>query len=216
MATAENHGMWNRYTPDFSGLPLHIQAQCKKYIYFRRAGDNSDFNDYRASRADVFNDDTVSVSAILDEGRYLIQSASGGGMPAYPDERYLFTVNGWEGPVEPLVRHYIDATTLEVLEMPVVTPVPTGVTDVQFYQQLCVEGIITQDEALAAVQVGALPAAIQTAISSIPENLRFNAQMTFSGSKVIVREHPVTADVFAALGRDGAQTDAFFHAAALL
>src|SRR4051812_23428952 len=56
--------------------------------------------------------------------------------------------------------------------------IPETISDRQFYQQLAVQGIISQDDALAAVCVGTIPAAIQNFITSLPDAAQqFNAKM---------------------------------------
>ena len=214
--TAFPRGEWERYARDLSALPPETQEAWKNIIFMRRVGDGVDFNDVRA---EFMTDDTVTVAASSNEdGSYTIVSASGGGMPAYPDGLHLFTIHGWSGPVEPLVRHFIDGATLDVLPLPdPEPPVPAVISDRQFFQQLAAEGTITPAEALAAVRTGELPAALVAILDGIPdEDERFSAEMLLSGATQIERAHPLTDAIGAATGRSHDDIDEFFRAAALL
>ena len=214
--TAFPRGEWERYARDLSALPPETQEAWKNIIFMRRVGDGVDFNDVRA---EFMTDDTVTVAASSNEdGSYTVVSASGGGMPAYPDGLHLFTIHGWSGPVEPLVRHYIDGATLDVLPLPdSEPPVPAVISDRQFFQQLAAEGTITPAEALAAVRTGELPAALVAILDGIPdEDERFSAEMLLSGATQIERAHPLTDAIGAATGRSHDDIDEFFRAAALL
>lgn len=98
----------------------------------------------------------------------------------------------------------------------IVQYVPPSISDRQFFQQLAVEGIITQDEALAAVQSGTIPPALNVVIDGMPEADRFNAKMLIGGAVSFERNHPLTATVAAAVGMTETEVDDFFRAAAQL
>lgn len=213
---AINRGEWERYARDLSDLPPETQEAWKNIIFMRRRTDGVDFNDVRS---EFMSDDAITVAASYnDDGNYTIVSASGGGMPAYPDGLHLFTIHGWVGEVMPLVRHYIDGVTLDVLPLPEAPPpVPSIISDRQFFQQLAVEGTITPAEALAAVRTGELPAALLAILAGIADEAeRFAAEMLLSGATQIERAHPLTDAIGAATGRTPPQIDDFFRAAALL
>lgn len=95
-------------------------------------------------------------------------------------------------------------------------PVPTLISDRQFFQQLAVLGIITPEEALAAVGPGEIPAAMLTMIAALPEAEQFAARMLLTSATVFDRGHPLVAMFGAAFGWSGAQLDAFWTAAAAL
>lgn len=61
-------------------------------------------------------------------------------------------------------------------------PVPETISDRQFFQQATIAGWITQDEALAAVQSGAIPQKLLTFINSLPVEEQFSAKMRIGGS----------------------------------
>lgn len=96
-------------------------------------------------------------------------------------------------------------------------PVPALISDRQFFQQAAVLGIITQAEALAAVQTGTIPAVLQTIVDGIEDpDEKFAATMLLSGATTFERAHPFTEAVGDALGWTSEQIDQFFIAAAQL
>lgn len=96
-------------------------------------------------------------------------------------------------------------------------PVPQVISDRQFFQQAAILGVITQDEALAAVQTGAIPAVLQTVVDGITDpDQKFAATMLLSGATIFERYHPFTNAVGAALGWTSDQVDQFFVAASKL
>lgn len=93
--------------------------------------------------------------------------------------------------------------------------VPQTISDRQFFQQAAIAGLITQPEALAAVQTGTVPAVLMSVVDGLQdETQRFSAQMVLAGATVFERNHPLTEAVGAALGWSSEQIDAFFIAAA--
>lgn len=86
----------------------------------------------------------------------------------------------------------------------------------QFYQQLAVAGIITQDEALAVLATGALPPALAVIVGKMAADQQFPAKMALIGGGDFDRNHPLTIAIGAARGMTPAQIDAFFNAAAAL
>lgn len=93
-------------------------------------------------------------------------------------------------------------------------PIPS-VSRRQFFQQAAISGIITEDEALAAVTTGALPGAITTFISALPAEQQFGAKMLFSVNE-FQRSSPMANAFGQAIGMTPAQIDDFFTAAAAL
>lgn len=94
--------------------------------------------------------------------------------------------------------------------------VPDIISDRQCFQQLAILGKITQDEALAAVTVGALPKVITDGIASLPDEQQFPARMMLCGATQFQRSNPMTPVLGAFLGLDGPGLDALWQAAALL
>ena len=95
-------------------------------------------------------------------------------------------------------------------------PVPSFISDRQFFQQMAIEGTITEEEAILAVSVGAIPAPLQAIVDSLPSEQRFGARMLLMGATEIERAHPMTDAVGYATGRTPQQIDDFFRAAILL
>lgn len=94
--------------------------------------------------------------------------------------------------------------------------VPQVISDRQFFQQLAIAGICTQAEALAAVQTGAIPSAMNSIISQMPSDQQFAAKMIVCGATAFERNHPMTLAIGAAYGWTSDQVDDFFRAAFLL
>ena len=91
------------------------------------------------------------------------------------------------------------------------------ISDRQFFQMAAVMGLITQDEALQAVKVGAIPATLQAIVDAIPDaDAKFAANMMLSGATIFQRDNALTQQVGAAMGWTTEQLDQFFLAAALL
>ena len=91
------------------------------------------------------------------------------------------------------------------------------ISDRQFYQQLAVTGRITQAEALAAVQTGTIPAALDAYIDSLStDDEKFNARMLLSGAISFERMHPLTEAIGIAQNLTEEQLDDFWTAAGLL
>ncbi|MFT0861760.1 hypothetical protein [Ancylobacter sp. G4_0304] len=192
--TAIHRGEYERYQPDVSALPAAIREMASKVVFMRRKGDGIDFNDLRS---EFIFDDTVSVAAELDGDNYQIVSASGGGMPAYVDGLHLFTVHGWAGPVELLVRQYIDGATLEVLPLPAVATVPDRISRRQFFLQLAIDDLTE-------------------AVTDWVETQPALVQIAFRESATFERADTMLQAGFAGLSFTAEQVDAFFTTAAQL
>lgn len=95
--------------------------------------------------------------------------------------------------------------------------VPAEITKRQFFQQLAIAGIITPDDALAAVKIGSIPAPLQAFIDAMGDaDARFAAEMVISGGLSFLRSHPLTVAIGSSQGMTSAQIDDFFRAAAAL
>jgi hypothetical protein len=96
-------------------------------------------------------------------------------------------------------------------------PVPQEISDRQFFQQAAVAGVITQAEALAAVQTGTIPAVLQAMVDAIQDaDERFAATMILSGATIFERNHPLTEAIGVGAGWTSEQIDQFFMLASLL
>lgn len=129
---------------------------------------------------------------------------------------HLFLVEA-DGPMQQEYQAWLDeGNTLAPYEPPLPQP-PEMISDRQFFQQAAIAGLITQAEALSAVQTGAIPAVLQSVVDSITDpGQQFAATMMLSGATIFERNHPLTEAVGAYLGWTSAQVDQFFIAAAQL
>lgn len=70
--------------------------------------------------------------------------------------------------------------------------VPETISDRQFFQVLANRQLITKAEALAAVSVGALPAAMETMLAGMSDEDEFVARMLLQGATQFNRSNPLT------------------------
>jgi hypothetical protein len=94
-------------------------------------------------------------------------------------------------------------------------PVPVSISDRQLFQQLAVQGIITESDALAA-NAAVIPPALLTLINAMPSDQQFAAKMLVSGATTFYRDNALTVAIGTAYGMSSSQIDAFFTAAAAL
>jgi len=90
-------------------------------------------------------------------------------------------------------------------------PVPPVISDRQFFQELAVRKIITEEQALAAVMTGTMPPAIVGFIAAMPEDQRFSANMLLSGATTFERTHSITTVFGVMFGMDDAGIDQFWR-----
>jgi hypothetical protein len=109
-----------------------------------------------------------------------------------------------------------DGSNFEVTRPDPVPPVPQIISDRQFFQQLCIMGLITEDEALAAVGPGTLPASLSALVAQLPEDQQFSANMLLKGATQFDRSHPMVAALGAAFGLQPNQTDQLWRNASSL
>lgn len=95
------------------------------------------------------------------------------------------------------------------------TPQAQTISDRQFFQQLAIVGVISQDEALAS-NAAVIPAPLLALIDAMPADQQFAAKMLVSGATVFERTHPMTIAIGAAYGWTPSQIVDFFQAAAVL
>ena len=105
---------------------------------------------------------------------------------------------------------------------PVIAPyveptIPDIISDRQCFQQLAMVGKVSQDEALAAVTVGALPKAVADGIAALPADRQFGARMLLCGATSFERLHPMVPVFLSFFGLNGTtDRDALWTAAAAL
>lgn len=96
-------------------------------------------------------------------------------------------------------------------------PVPSVISDRQFFQQLALDNFITMEDALAAVQTGVIPPAMESFVNNITDVVeQFNARMILSGATEFQRNHPMVNAIGAYIGLDAEWIDGFFRRASQL
>lgn len=101
-------------------------------------------------------------------------------------------------------------------DVPVVVFVPQIISDRQFYQQLAVMSLITEEEALAAVMTGTIPVTLQGLVDQMPADQQFGAKMLLSGAVSFSRTHMLTETFGLAMGWSSQQLDELWIAAGKL
>jgi hypothetical protein len=114
------------------------------------------------------------------------------------------------------LRKFINGEVVEYIPTPAPEPVPTIISDRQFFQQLAIMGLITENEALAYVQTGTLPAAFLSFIDQLPADQRFDAKMKLTGANSFHRDNPLVNEFAAMYGMSSEHVDDLWRAAATL
>lgn len=79
-------------------------------------------------------------------------------------------------------------------------PAPPPISDRQFAHALWRRGVITKEEALAFVRVGAIPASLAGLIQALPAEEQDDAEMLVSGSITFDVAHPLVDSLARAFG----------------
>lgn len=95
-------------------------------------------------------------------------------------------------------------------------PIPQVISDRQFFQQLAIDGRITQEEALNAVGPGIIPTSMDALINQMPSDLQFAARMLVRGATTFQRQHPVTELIGQLYGLNSDQIDTLWRNASSL
>jgi hypothetical protein len=96
-------------------------------------------------------------------------------------------------------------------------PVPEDISDRQFAQILANMSLITQDDALAWVKIGTVPAQLQAIVDAIPDSGdRFAANMLLGGATVFQRHHPLVSVLAAQFNKTDEQMDDIWRDGSLL
>ena len=91
------------------------------------------------------------------------------------------------------------------------SPVPTDITDRQFFQAAAQIGMITKPEALAMMSSGAMPMSLANALKSLPPDDLFAVQMKIVGIKQFQRTDPFLVELATAMGVTPSQVDDLFR-----
>lgn len=94
-------------------------------------------------------------------------------------------------------------------------PLQMEISDRQFFQQLAISGLITEEEAYTYMQIGQLPSAFVSMIDRLPADQRFDAKMKLMAN-TFRRDNPYVG-VFAAMkGMPSEHVNDLWRAAATL
>jgi hypothetical protein len=93
-------------------------------------------------------------------------------------------------------------------------PVPRVITRRQLLIALAASGVVSAEEALAAAQTGAVPAAIAGIFDLLPAGQALAARITWATMTEVYREDPLIAAIVAAGVATREQVDALFRMAA--
>lgn len=97
---------------------------------------------------------------------------------------------------------------------PLETEIPYEISRKQFYMELAVSYLITKAEALAAIGIGQLPAALRAIVDGMSnEAAKWEAEMQLVGANGFYRDSPWVLVVATVLGWTEEQIDAFWIAA---
>jgi len=99
---------------------------------------------------------------------------------------------------------------------PVTTVVIPQITSRQFFIAMARAGYITNAEALAAAQTGAIPASVQTVINTLPADQQLDYSITWAKMNTVVRTDAFINAYATAQGLTSDQVDQFFINAATI
>lgn len=162
-----------------------------------------------------YNPDTGDLTSIGATDDHFVNAEISEGKPTIVLNEYIeFSIARYEYIVD------LETKTLvkrEASVKPVSPELIRSISDRQFYQKAALEGYITQEDAIKAVQSGYIPAPLQNIIDSISDATeKFSATMLLSGATTFYRDHPFTDKIGEAFGMTPSQIDEFFKAAVLL
>lgn len=102
--------------------------------------------------------------------------------------------------------------TPELPPEPQAEPVPEEISRRQFYEGLALKEWITRAEALAAMQTGAIPAALQAIADAMTdEDAKFKVLLMFAGNNSFYRSHPFVLVFAMARQMSETETDDFWR-----
>jgi hypothetical protein len=147
---------------------------------------------------------------LVDWNGNVVQSWGGiwGQMPGFPNPVILPNGDAVYGANQ--IGQFGDWTMREwMMDAPAPT-VPASISDRQFAQGLAHNGLITNDEALAWVSTGTLPAAFVAFIESLPVEQQFDVKIVLVGATQFDRANPLVSAFGANANMNSAALDAFW------
>lgn len=211
--TITEWGTWSLYTPNTSPIQVGLGFQV---VYCRRDTDQMDW--YQFLQSNMLQANTVKMTVRQNaSNNWIIQAVVREADRLFPTGCLLIEDDSI-GDVNPQQHYgqlmYLSGNNNPYQSQPV--PVPQVISRREFYQALAVQGQISNSDALAAVSTGTIPPVFNTAISSLPANEQFNAQMVLAGAPTFYRGNPLVALLGSGLGWSNTQIDALWTLAATL
>ena len=210
-----NHGTWHSYVPDVTpdGYPQGV-------VYARRDGDGKDWYELLYGAQPAFSPNSIKLTALKEGARWIVKVATDDATKLFPVNQLLLEVTDYVGSdpqAELGGKEYVDATQA-FIEVPPPAPVVSDISKRQFYQMLAIKGIISPKEALDAVRIGSIPAAIQEILDETITDPaeKFGAEMLLAGANSFTRNHHLTVAIGTKYGMNPAQMDDFFTSASAL
>lgn len=141
----------------------------------------------------------------LTHGASVKRDSDGAVIPADPQNADWIAYQLW-----------LSAGNLPSAAPPVLADVVVSVSRRQFFERAALDGLITQDEAKAAIIGTALPASLQNLVSQLPADKQFDATMKLLGAESFNLADALVPAMAQSFGWDDAKTHAFWAAAAAL
>lgn len=202
------YGRFTQYVPET--FPEGFPELMRESVVWTRNEAGQDLYDLRktlpAAHSFVITEDDNSIRVVHTDPHAVFPN-DGGHLYAIPGEV--------ERDTTVLMGKLFDPETGTLVDRP--PRVPSSISDRQFFQALALRGIITEEDALAAVQTGFVPPPVQAIIDTITDPAeKFAAKMLVSGATVYERSNSLVTYFGASLGWTEAQIDEFFVFAASL
>lgn len=205
--TVKDHGFWTLYRP--AKPPPGLEGA----MFCHRETDGADWYEYRNRL--TANTVKMTVMKMGPRPRHIVQAVSRDVSLLFPQNSLVLEVTGIADadPFAAYNQRGYDPERQAFLDF---NP-PYQVSDRKFFQALAERGVISEDEAVAAVARGELPPELQGFLASIKDKrAQFAARMMLAGNTLIERDHPTIIALFAALGMSEAEADDLFRFTAKL
>jgi hypothetical protein len=230
MTTVTQHGFWERYEPAPEDIPENFPPSA---LFLRRVSDQMDWYEFvRAGHG--FEPDSLKATVgqiILGQqlgaistfvqriaGKWIILAVADEIDRLFPQNNLLIEIKDVDpnigDPQTAFGQRVFDPNTNEIGDVLPLALMPLSRR--QFFQIGAVKGLITYDEALAAVQHGAIPTSVQEYINSLPADQQFGARMLIAGASEFDRYNAMTESLAHFLGLTDDDLDALWQEGALL
>lgn len=195
----------------------HFTANPQGAIVFYQNEDRQDWYDLRRSlttwgESGEFIDAIYGAWAMVDPVTMRVTNVEYDPSRMVPDDKIILGIDADHTEIK--VGMVYEGGVLKDIPLP--PPVPSAISDRQFFHVLATDGLITEAEALTAVKTGDPPAAFETFIASLPESERFSARMLLEGATTFERNHPLTNAFGTMYGMTAEQIDDLWRRASAL